>query len=255
MDSPQSDLEQRRAALRANNLAQLNQPVVMPPAADERPAGPGLPSIEQRKPWEAFKTAAILLSFVINIVLLFVAGALLVSAPRVFDLRNQIAAPLLNGLHDGFVDMDNAHIRTTITVNDSIVVDDTLPVVFDLPLQTQTVVTLTQPVLITGATVDISGGVLVISDAPTTILLPANTPLPVELSLVVPVSQTVPVHLDVPVRLTVPVDIALSQTDLHQPFADLRDLVAPYKSLVNQTPATWREMLCRPIQALCQPAP
>ena len=94
-----------------------------------------------------------------------------------------------------------------------------------------------------------------LSDAPTTILVPANTPLPVELNLTVPVRQTIPVRLNVPVHLIVPVDIALNRTDLHQPFASLRDLVAPYKSLVDGLPGSWREALCRPGGLLCRLAP
>lgn len=257
MSTPDPQLEDRRAALRAMNLDQLNSPE--PPApngAAPPPARAALPHfLWQGRPWQALQGFALALSLVVNVVLLVLAGVLLLVAGRAFGLRDAMLGPLVNGLHDGFVQMDNAHIRTTIAVNDTITVDDTLPVEFDLPVQASTVVTLTQPVLITGATVDINGGVLTINDAPTTILLPANTPLPVELNLVVPVRQTVPVKLTVPIRLNVPVDIPLNQTDLHQPFANLRDLIAPYTTLVNGLPGSWGEALCRQSQALCFAAP
>jgi hypothetical protein len=256
MSAPTPPLEESRAALRALNLQTLAEPeppapLAPPPSARAEARRAFGKLLWQGRPWPALQTVALLLSLAVNIVLLVAAGVLLMLAGRAFELRDAVAAPLLNGLHDGFVAMDAAHIRTTIAVNDTITVDDTLPVEFDLPVQASTVVTLTQPVLITGASVNISGGILTLNDAPATILLPANTPLPVELNLVVPVRQTVPVRLTVPVKLSVPVDIPLAATDLHGPFTSLRDLFAPYKSLVNDLPGSWNEAICRGNQALC----
>jgi hypothetical protein len=257
MAASDPQLEDRRAALRALNLSQLNSPEPEPPApvpqAPPRPVVPKL--LWQGKPWRALQTVALLLSLAVNVVLLVAAGLLFLLAGRAFELKDAVLSPLVTGLHDGFVAMDEAHIRTTIAVDDTISVDDTLPVEFDLPVQTTTVVTLTQPVFVTGATVNINGGILVVSDAPATILLPANTPLPVALDLTVPVRHTVPIHLNVPIHLTVPVDIALNQTDLHQPFASLRDLIAPYKAMVAGMPGSLGEAMCRQGALLCRLAP
>jgi hypothetical protein len=246
-------LEERRAALRASNLHNLaEQPRALAPLAAAAAPRRALPkALWQGRLWPALQTVALLLSLAVNVALLVLAGLLVLLAGRLFEVRNAMLLPLVDGLHDGFVQMDEAHIRTTITVDDMILVDDTLPVEFDLPLQTSTVVTLTEAVLITGATVNISGGVLTLNNAPTTILLPAGTPLPVELNLSVPVRQTVPVRLRVPVRLQVPVDIPLDQTDLHAPFTSLRDLIAPYQALVNDLPDSWDVALCRQSQAFC----
>ncbi len=249
MADPESDLQEMRDALRVSNLAQLNEPATPAPAAAPKNGPPRY--LWQGKPWQALQTVAILLSLAINVVLLVVVGLLLLVLGRAFALKDAALAPMVDGLHDGFVAMDNAHIRATIPVSDTLVVNDTLPVKFDLPVQSSTVVTTTQPLLITGASVNINGGVLVIKDAPATILLPANTPLPVELNLTVPVSQTVPVRLEVPVRLTVPVDIPLSTTDLHQPFSDLAHLVAPYQTLVQQLPGSWQEAACGISRLFC----
>jgi hypothetical protein len=182
----------------------------------------------RRKFGEAFWRFATIFSFVVNLILVLVLAVVVM---LLFDIKKGIAQPLVGGLYNSFVQMDNASIVTTIQVNDQ------LPVQFDLPLNQNTIVTTTAPVLITGATVNIQGGILTLSNAPTTILLPAGTALPVQLNLVVPVSQTVPV------RLNVPVNIPLNQTQLHQPFGNLRDLFSPYADLLDTTPSSWGELI------------
>lgn len=91
----------------------------------------------------------------------------------------------------------------------SIQVNDTIPVQFDLPVQTQTTVVLTQDTNVSGARVGLSTGRLTILSAPTDILLPAGTQLLIALVIVVPVDTTIPINL------TVPVDIPLNETELH----------------------------------------
>lgn len=181
-----------------------------------------------------FPKFAVLFSFVINAILFLVVLALV---GLLFPLKNTIASPLIGGLYDNFVMMDNAHIVTTIAVNDTIQVNDHIPVVFDLPLNTTTVVTLTDAVPIRNTTVYLNG-----LPVPTDIVLPAGTPLSIQLNLSVPVSQTVPVVLNVPVHLNVPVDIALNQSQLHQPFTNLATLVAPYNALLGKAPSSWKEL-------------
>ena len=112
--------------------------------------------------------------------------------------------------------MEDADIITTV------IVEDTIPVQFDLDVKTNTTVTLTEPTLIRDATTDLRTGGLNIQDAPTDIILPAGTELPIALEIVVPVDKTVPV------RLEVPVNIPLNQTDLVKPFQGLQELLFPY---------------------------
>lgn len=189
---------------------------------------------------QAVWNSMIVFSFAVNLILVIVV---LVLGMLLFQIKNAIAQPLIGGLHSSFVQMDNAHIVTTIAVNDTIQVNDTIPVVFDLPLNQATVVTLTADTTINNATiVSLSAGGLQLYNAVGDIVLPAGTGLPVQLSLVVPVSQTVPVILTVPVNLTVPVDIALDQTDLHPPFTNLANLVGPYNALLEQVPNSWAEL-------------
>jgi hypothetical protein len=224
------------------------------PAEPAPPAGSAPSTAAGRWLWQgklpnAFWRAAVLFSFMVNLVLVLVVAVL---ALMVFQIKDGVVQPLVGGLHTSFNQMDAAHIVTTILVsdtiqvNDTIQVHDTLPVVFDLPLATNTQVTLTQDTPIHNTTVYLNG-----LPVPTDIVLPAGTPLHIALNLTVPVSQTVPVVLDVPVqltvpvRLTVPVDIPLDQTQLHTPFTNLANLVGPYNELLSEAPSSWRDLLLR----------
>ena len=64
-----------------------------------------------------------------NFVLLLV---LLIAAPLILPIVNSIVDPLVGGLSDSFVDMSEANISRTITV------EDTIPISFTLPLEQQT---------------------------------------------------------------------------------------------------------------------
>jgi hypothetical protein len=112
-----------------------------------------------------------------------------------------------------------------------------------VPLSTNTTVTLNHDTPIPNTTVFLNG-----LPVPTNIVLPAGTALDISLNLIVPVSKTVPVVLEVPValqvpvHLTVPVDIPLKQTELHTPFNNLVNLVAPYSNLLDKLPSSWGDL-------------
>jgi len=42
------------------------------------------------------------------------------------------------------------------------------------------------------------------------------------------------------------VDNPLSQTDLHQPFTGLQEVVRPYYLMLDEVPDNWSEVLCGP---------
>jgi hypothetical protein len=184
----------------------------------------------QGKFWPAFWTIAGIFSVVLNVILIIVVIML---ARNLFVINDLVEYGLINGLYDNFVKMDEATIVTTVQV------EDTIPVVFDLPVQTNTTVTLTEPTPIYGAQVTINTGNLYIN-APADIILPAGTLLPIYLDIVVPVDQRVPV------TLTVPVDIPLNQTELHEPFVGLQEVIAPYHTLLGDMPDEWEGI------AICQ---
>jgi hypothetical protein len=193
----------------------------------------------QGKIGPAFWTTASLISLSVNLALLVI---LILVGRQLFALKSLVADQLVGGLHQNFIAMDEAHIRTTILVEDTIVVQDTIPVVFDLPLSTDTTVVLVNSTPIKNATIFMNG-----SAVPMNLILPAGTPLNINLELTVPVSQTLPVTLNVPVRMEIPVDIALNETDLHEPFVGLQNVVAPYDQLLSDLPGSWKKTpLCSP---------
>jgi hypothetical protein len=186
---------------------------------------------------------AVIFSLAMNVVLLLVVLAL---GGLIFQIKTQIATPIVGGLHQSFEEMQQASIKTEITVNDTIQVNDTMPVVFDLPLNQATTVTTLEPVLIRGATVNLVAGGLTVSNASADIVLPAGTALPVQLNLMVPVNQTIPVSLKVPVALKVPVDIPLARTELNAPFTRLTGIVEPYDATLDSLPNSWVEAFFGP---------
>ena len=171
-----------------------------------------------------FWTIASVLSLGVNLILiiaLLVVWANLqtlgISLSNALNLGNG----LLGGLYTNFEKMDRAHITTNIPVQTEI------PVKFDLQLNQQTNVVLSQDVTINNALVTVKTGGLNIVNALTTIVLPQGTNLPVVLNLTVPVDQMVPVTLNVAV------DIPLEQTQLHEPFVGLQEVVKPFYCMIN----------------------
>ena len=232
-------IESRRAALLRPRSA---QPEPLPPS--ETPPPPPPPQPPAAKPRRAlrfgpaFWTVASVLSLVVNIILI---GVLLVVGSQLFTLKRLLRDNLIGGLYNNFVLMDQASIRTTIPVKTEV------PARFNLPLETDTTVRLTQDTRITAATVTLNTGGLTIINAPTDIILPAGTDLPIHLKLEVPVDQKIPVEL------MVDVNIPLNQTELHEPFVGLQQVVLPYYTLLNGTPDSWAQAFCGPKpNALCR---
>ncbi|MEW5828082.1 MAG: hypothetical protein AB1846_04260, partial [Chloroflexota bacterium] len=112
----------------------------------------------------AFWTVASAVSLIVNVVLLIVILALLRELSSVKTIQATVVDEVLGGLHRNFVEMDMAHIVTTIDVTAEI------PVVFDLPVVTNTTVVLTEDVQIAGARVSLNTGGLNIYNAPTDII-------------------------------------------------------------------------------------
>lgn len=174
-------------------------------------------------------TTASVVSLTINILLTIILLILIVSVYRMkLDMAKIVNAgtalmDLPAGLYSNFEKMERANIQTNVVVNTSI------PVKFDLQLNQQTNVVLSQDVTIQNARVTVNTGGLNISQANTTIILPAGTILPVNLSLTVPVDQ------QVPVTLNVPVDIPLRDTQLNDPFVGLQNVIRPLYCLLEPT--------------------
>lgn len=184
----------------------------------------------QGKPWRAFKNFAILFSFVVNLVLILI---LFLALPMIIPGLNSIAKPLVGGLSDSFVQMGQARIQRTITVEDQI------PVSFTLPLEQNTSVVLVEPVPMTvPATFNLPAGGGTINGV-VSLELPPGTSLPVALDMQVPVSNTIPVEL------AVAVDIPLQETDLGEPFNNLQGLFIPLDRFLDGLPQSNDDLLRR----------
>ena len=177
------------------------------------------------------------LSLIINVVLI---AALILLSRELFALKRLTVGNVLDGLYVNFGKMDEAHIRTNILVQDKINVS------FPLQISQNTNVTLTQDTLVTNARVTLTTGGLNIMSAPTNIMLPAGTVLPVQLNMVVDVNQ------DVPVNLNVDVDIPLADTELHEPFSNLKSIVEPLVKSFYNGPFYWEQApACQNFKKLC----
>ena len=190
--------------------------------------------LKKMKPWQAFKTFAILFSFVMNLVLLIV---LLLVAPLIIPIINEIANPIVGGLNDSFVDMSTATISRTIAVNDE------MGIAFTLPLEATTNVLVVDDVKLDGVPAQFvlpgGGGSI---NGQVFLSLPEGLELPVYLELDVPVDQTIPV------ALAVDVDIPLSETELGGPFNKLRSLFQPLAQMLGGLPASNQELFNRVLQ-------
>lgn len=176
--------------------------------------------------WNAFKNVAILFSFVVNLILVI---TLLLVVGLLYPIKNGIAEPLIDGLHASFVGLDRAVIDRIIPVREEI------PVQFTLPLEQNTTVVLTSPVpLQASAQFVLPGGGGTINGN-VSIVLPSGLQLPVALDLDVPVDTMLPVSLDV--RAVIP----LSETQLHDPFVRLRDLLEPFVRALDNLPGNPEE--------------
>jgi len=185
------------------------------------------PKVAETRPsfnlWRFTAFVSLVVNFLF-IVLIVVIGA------RLMQFKSAVMEPLLEGVYSAIGQMDNASFDSEITVQSEI------PVAFDLPLQRETVVTLSQPTRIENAYLSIRSATFSV-DAPSTIDLPIGAQLPITLDI------TVPVHTTVPVELAVPVKLSLADSDLQPAVDALQDLVEPYKELSKELPDCWQMLL------------
>jgi hypothetical protein len=174
----------------------------------------------------AFWRTITVLSFVVNMILIIVV---ILGARELFALKSVVEDQLIGGLTENFRDMDRARIQASIGVEDEISVQ------FDLPVQTTTNVVLQENVRLT-APVKINTPYVSIN-APADIQLPKGLELPISLDIVVPVDASVPISLQVPV------DIPIAETELHEPFLGLQNVLAPYQKMLISAPDSWEEVL------------
>jgi len=184
--------------------------------------------------WNSFKTVALLISFTTNMVFLIVLLLLLM---QIFQIKNGVVEPLVDGLHRNFVGLDEAVIIRSIEVNDEI------PVQFDLPLNQVTNVVLTQDVpLAANATFTLPGGGGMINGR-VDLVLPRDLILPVQLNLTVPVDTRIPINL--PVALRQPAE---TPGAIRPGAGQSAPGLARYAGLRDRCPARERKKSCCPFR-------
>jgi hypothetical protein len=184
----------------------------------------------------ALWTMTSLISMVVNVVVIIVLVILVwayrdIKLPEGVDIT--MVNKLLGGLYSNFEKLDRATIRTTIPV------DAQIPLDISVPVQRTTQITLADSVVIPNAQVVINtGGLNINSNARVT--LPAGTPLNVTLNF------DLPVQTSIPVRLEVPVVIPMTETELHEPFVGLQEVVQPVYCLIDPNATNLdAQLICR----------
>jgi len=194
------------------------------------------PMPRREKYLRAIWTITSVISMIVNVIAIIVIIVAIwayrsIKLPEGIDIT--LATKLLSGLYSNFEKMDQASIQTLIPV------DAQIPLDISVPVQTTTQITLAESVVIPNAQVVINtGGLNINSNARVT--LPAGTPLDVNLNFVLPVQTSIPVHLDVPVN------IPMAETELHEPFVGLQNVVRPLYCLVDPNATNLNaQLICR----------
>jgi hypothetical protein len=215
-------------ANRPNSMTSIERvvPISSPPELE--------PKRRRYKFMPAFWTIASVISLTVNIILIIILLITFQMFGAILSTTDDKISGLLDGLYTNFVKMDQATIATNIPV------DATVPLNIVVPVQTTTRITLAESVVIPNAHVRINTGGLSI-DADAVVTLPANTPLTVTLDFPLNVQNSIPVHLDVPVN------IPLEQTELHEPFVGLQQVVKPWYCLVEPNARLSGVQVCPPI--------
>lgn len=184
----------------------------------------------------------VIFSFIVNLVLVVV---LIGAGILIFEIKNNVADPLVQGLHSTAVGLNAATIDWTIPVRDTLGIDLRVPINANTitstvtqiggepvaPIAGETVVTLTRPVPISIVGAFINSNDLTLRNATVNIILPAGTQLPVALDLEVGLQTDIPVELDV--RAVIP----LSETQLTDPIRTLALLFEPLAIGLHNLPS------------------
>jgi len=167
----------------------------------------------------AFEKFAIFFSFMVTFILTMILLAVALVAwqrlPTLQSLRDGLACQTITGLNSLVDDLEDVVITQTIHISQSI------PVRFDLPLDRNVNVQLTQEVKLTRPTSFIlpAGGGYI--NGTVTLVLPKGQDLPIHMNIMVPVNQQLPVEMDVPVA------IPLKETELGSIIGKLKGLLEP----------------------------
>lgn len=186
---------------------------------------PATPQTDPRRRtgyWEAYKNIAIIFSFTVNLVLVIVL--LLLVSSIMFPAKTDVVEPMLDNLQGAVNALDDATIVRTISINEQV------PVNFTLPLKQSTTVVLSEDVKLERPAQFIfpTGGGYI--QGTVILTLPAGQELPILLDMDVPVNNQIPVQF--PVDVTIP----LKETELNQVVIELNSVLGPVRDLLDSLP-------------------
>jgi hypothetical protein len=176
-------------------------------AASGAPEGPEPLSVKLPALWKAMILTSFAINLILIAVLIYLVGFLLQNRGYIGGTTQNIASNVRE-LQDVVVQLQKAHIQTSIPL------DQPLPVHLNVPIDTTTTVTTTAPVPL-NVPADIDMGPFGQLHPNVSLELPAGTSLNIALKLNVPLDTTIPV------KLTVPVDIPMEETALAPQFERL----------------------------------
>jgi hypothetical protein len=186
-----------------------------------------LPRINLGKPGENFWRSLTVISVVLNLVLVF---GLIALGNSLFGIKDAFDESIFDKAAKAMSIEEGASLSTSIRVQDEV------PVTIEVPLNRNTVVTLSEPAQIDGASISIRSATLSI-DAPASLTLPVGAELPLALDLSVTVDTIVPIDL------TVPVEFPIAESEVGDSLNAMQGLLEPYRSVVSEMPGCWQMLL------------
>ena len=169
--------------------------------------------------WLAFEKFAIFFSFMVTftlvMILLVVGYALWQNRAVLASLRDGLVCDTVGGVNTLMLDFESAVITRTISIQKDI------PVRFDVPLDKNLHVQLTEDVSLNRPTSFVFPGGGGQINGRVYLVLPQGQDLPVHMQTTVEVSETLPVQMDVDVA------IPLNETELGDVIGQLKELLEP----------------------------
>ncbi len=173
----------------------------------------------RRRVWNAVKNITIIISLVVNLVLIV---ALLVIASQIGNIKATLNG-VVGQLDTAFTSLGAA------VVQDTIHIDQRVPVRFDLAVDQLGTAVVTDPVpLVIPATFSL--GAFGQINGTVSLALPRDLRLPVRINMVVPVNNEIPVVFDQPVA------IPLGQRGLGPVINQLRGVTQPLLQVIQTLP-------------------
>jgi hypothetical protein len=169
--------------------------------------------------WNALKNVTIVISLVVNIILISVV---LILASQIGAIKSTLSG-IVGQLDTAFVSLGNAVVKDTIHIEQSV------PVQFELPID-QTVTVMTTGAVPLNIPASFSLGSFGQINGTVSLSLPRDLALPIRIQMLVPVNSQIPVVFDQPVS------IPLGARGLSPVINQLRGVTQPLMQTIQALP-------------------